>query len=554
MLHTLVCCLALLTVPEAASSDEYLAWVAEPTNVSALPASVGQRLSASDLARLADGKPTTPFADLTAGVRTTDGSVWAGSSGGLMLLAPGAERWRLFHSRRWLPADDVTDLAVTADDDVVVKTSEGFGKLARRKTTIKQKMLDIDALLQKHHLRLGMVTHTHLDHAGKIESGRVQESSDNDGLWTAMYVAAEAFRYGATGDPAAKENARRSLDALMFLERVSGVPGFAARSIIPIDADPMRHRGEWHRSADNRWWWKGDTSSDEVVGHYFAYAAYYNAAATEKEKNEIRPYVERITDHILDHGLYYVGPPGTPTTWGVWAPERLNHDLRRFGDRGLNSLEMLSFLKTAEHIVGKPRYTDKLKELVEKHSYHINTVGQKQVWPPERVNHSDDELAFLSYYPLLVYERNPELRTVYLASIRRSWLIERPEHSPLFNLIYGAALQASEWTEPSKRPDAALVEGIEYDRQECLEWFRDVPQDTIQWTVRNGDRRDVVISGYNRFRRPRGQNVLPVSERHVMRWNGDPYTLDGGSDGRSRDDGTAILLPYWMGRWHRLID
>jgi hypothetical protein len=39
-----------------------------------------------------------------------------------------------------------------------------------------------------------------------------------------------------------------------------------------------------------------------------------------------------------------------------------------------------------------------------------------------------------------------------------------------------------------------------------------------------------------------------------MRWNGDPYALDGGSDGRYRDDGAAILLPYWMGRYHRLIE
>ena len=110
------------------------------------------------------------------------------------------------------------------------------------------------------------------------------------------------------------------------------------------------------------------------MGHYFAYQVYYDVAADDDEKQEIRGYVERITDHILDHGLYYVGPPGKPTTWGVWAPEGLNHDLRRIGDRGLNSLEILSHLKVAEHIVGKPRYTAKLRELIEKHGYAINTV------------------------------------------------------------------------------------------------------------------------------------------------------------------------------------
>jgi hypothetical protein len=39
----------------------------------------------------------------------------------------------------------------------------------------------------------------------------------------------------------------------------------------------------------------------------------------------------------------------------------------------------------------------------------------------------------------------------------------------------------------------------------------------------------------------------------LMRWNGDPYELDGGNGGRVRDDGTFILLPYWMGRYHRFL-
>ena len=550
MIHALFCCLAVLAAPD----EKHKSWVAEPAGIATLPATSGQRLSRAELESLAAGKPTLPFADLTAGARTEDGGTWAGSRGGLMYLAPGAVRWRLFHSRRWLPSDEVADLAVTPQGEVLVQTAAGIGKLAERETTLERKMNEIDAMLQKHHLRHGMVAAIHMQAPGKVESGRVQSSNDNDGLWTSMYIAAEAFRYGTTRDQTAKRNARRSLEALMFLERISGIPGFVARSIIPIDEDPKRYGGEWHRSADNCWWWKGDTSSDEVDGHYFAYSIYYDVAANDDEKQEIRQYVAHITDHILDHGLYYVGPPGKPTTWGVWAPEKLNHDLRRFGDRGLNSLEILSFLKVAEHIVGKPRYSQMIKELIEKHSYHINTVGQKQVWPAERINHSDDELAFLAYYPLLVHERDPDLRAVYLASIRRSWLIERPERSPFFNLIYGAALQASDWTDPSKRPEPAMVEPAEYDRDECLEWFRDVPADTIHWTVTNSARGDVTISGLNRFRRPRGQSVLPVFERHVMRWNGDPYMLDGGSDGRGRDDGAAILLPYWMGRWHRLIE
>ena len=64
---------------------------------------------------------------------------------------------------------------------------------------------------------------------------------------------------------------------------------------------------------------------------------------------------------------------------------------------------------------------------------------------PGRVNHSDDELAFLSYYPLLQYETDPELRKVYQESLERSWQIERPERNPLWNFIYAVGMRAKEF-------------------------------------------------------------------------------------------------------------
>jgi hypothetical protein len=369
---------------------------------------------------------------------------------------------------------------------------------------------------------------------GQVDASWTQPDDDNDGLWTSLYVAAEAFRYAATGDPQAKRNAWESLHALMFLEKVTGIPGFIARSIVRID-QPKPGHGEWHRSADGKWWWKGDTSCDEVVGHYFAYAVTYNLAATEEEKAQIRAVVSRITDHIIDHGYYYIGPSGKPTTWGVWAPEKVNHDLKR-----LNSLEILSHLKVAEQITGNPRYAAAASEPIEKHAYAINTVYQKILWPGN-VNHSDDELAFLAYYPLLLYERDPKLRVVYLASLERSWKIGRAERSPFLNLIYAACRQASAWTNPSRRPEQAVVDPQSYDKKDCLQWFRDVPQDLIDWTVRNSDRQDLGELATNRFRRKASRFVLNVAERRQIRWNGDPYELDGGADGRVRDDGRACF-------------
>jgi hypothetical protein len=526
----------------------------------ALPASQGQKLAPEELKAIESAQPITPYHPLTCGVLAPSGTLWVGSERGLMLLEPGATRWRVFHSRRWLPHEHVLDIAVVDDHTqasrgAVVKTEGGLTMIHTEQTTLDAKMAGIQANLRRLHVRDGLVAETMLNEPGNLNGGSFQPSSDNDGLWTSMYVGAEVFRYATTGDPEAKEAARESLDALMFQERITEIPGFVARSFVPIADDPQKYGGEWHRSTDGKWWWKGDTSSDELDGHYFAYAVYYDLCADEKEREEIRGYVSRITDHILDHGYYYVGPPGKPTSWGVWAPEKLNHDLEWIDDRGLNSLEMLSHLKVAEYMTGSPRYTKAAKELIEKESYETNTVHQKITWPPRAVNHSDDELAFLAYYPLLMYERDPALRKVYLASLERSWRIERPERSPFLNFIYAAGRQASAWPKPQERPVEAFIAPADYDRDACLAWFHDVPSDTIYWHVQNSGRRDIAMAEHpSRADRQLAREVIPASERRTMKWNGDPYELDGGGDGRERDDGTFILLPYWMGRYHRLLE
>jgi hypothetical protein len=458
----------------------------------------------------------------------------------------------VFNSRRWLPDDRVQDLAITADGTVYVQTPAGIGRLRQVQKTLEQKMTEIHGELRCRHVRDGLVGQIVLKTPGRPDAGWMQPSDDNDGLWTSLYVAAEAFRFGSTGDPQAQKNAWESLQALMFLERVTGIPGFAARSLVAT-TQPKPSHGEWHKSADGRWWWKGDTSSDELDGHYFAYAVYFDVAATEEQKAQIRAVVARITDHILDHGYYYVGPSGKPTTWGVWAPEKLNQELRWASARGLNSLEILSHLKVAEHLTGQRRYANAARKLIEQHAYAINTVFQKITWP-NQLNHSDDELAFLAYYPLLLYERDPKLRAILLASLYRSWRIVQAERSQFFNLIFAACRQASTWTDPFRRPDQAIIAPTSYDQKECLEWFRDVPQDMIAWTVRNSDREDLGERGTNRFGHPISGRHLNVAERRLLRWNGDPYELDGGSAGRVRDDGTFVLLPYWLGRYHRFLE
>ncbi|MGL4514640.1 MAG: hypothetical protein ACRCT8_16245, partial [Lacipirellulaceae bacterium] len=495
-----------------------------------------------------------PYAALPLGVVDGGGGrVWGAWPRGVGMLEPGrtpAEgRWRLFHSRRWLPPGEVTGIERLANDEagVLVTTTEGAGRIVARTTTLRAKAKAANAALRRWHLREGLVGEGLLKVPGDPREGVSVPSNDNDGLWTAMYVAAEAFRFAETGAADARANALESLDALLRLERVTGVPGFLARSFVRVIDDPdpaTRYGGEWHKTADGLLWWKGDTSSDELVGHYFAWYVCFELLNDSAAREAIAGVVRRVTDKILADGLRYHDLDGERTTWGFWDPATLNDDPERIEERGTNSIEILSFLAVATHVTGDPKYAREAERLVTEHAYAQNTILQKVLSPPDAINHSDDELAFLAYYPLLDLERDPRRRAAYIDSLRRSYAVERPERSPLFAAVNWAGIEGK---------DAAAE--LADERRVATEWFRDTPIDFTCWTVVNSDRQDVGRVVVSRDGRKRSLDVvLPPSERRVMKWNGDPYEVDGGADGALRDDGTFYLLPLWMALHEGLLE
>jgi hypothetical protein len=464
-----------------------------------------------------------------------NGDLWAGTPEGACRLRDG--RWSYFWGRRWLPDNRVLAISVDAQNRAWIAAERGVACIESRPMTLRQKAEHYERLIALRHNRNGFVTNCDWDDPNDPESWKI-EASDNDGLWTALYCAAQVFQYAATKDPAARERARKSMHALLELERLTGIPGFPARSIVHKDETRYyRSTGEWHESpVDPNYTWKGDTSSDELDGHYFIWAVYYDLCADDAEKERIRGTVRRVTDHLMQNNWRLIDKDGKPTRWAIFNPEALNDDPLWEEERGLNALSILSHLKVARHITGDAKYQQAYEQLIQKHHSLLNAVTQKML-PPFDINHSDDQLAFLCYYPFLLYERNPEYRRLWLMSLERSWQIERPERSPLFNFIYGA------------------VTGKPCDVEAAVQTLQEWPWDLRNWACRNSHRLDIVLDARKGIGEPQSVQIVPYSEREVMRWNGNPYRLDGGDPlGRREDDGTAFLLPYWMGRYHRLIE
>jgi hypothetical protein len=412
-----------------------------------------------------------------------------------------------------------------------IRTATGVSLIDFQDYSLQKKAEFFETRVQARHVRHGLVADCELGTAGDLSSF-APTSSDNDGLWTAIYAAAESYRYAVTGAPEAKSNARRSIGALMFLERVTGIPGFPARSVVATNENLPRD-GEWHPARDGQFRWKGDTSSDEIVGHYYAYSIYFDLVADRKEREEIRKVVTRMTDHIIDHDWNLIDLDGKPTLWGRWSESYFDSENGR-DDQGLNALELLSFLKTAHHITGLPRFKAAYQNRIE-HGYVKRLGSYRSV----EINFSDDELAYLSWQPLLRYEHDAELRGNYLPVFKALATVTRSDRNPLWNFIALESLP--------RAGSQDLISAAEKTLER-------VPMDLVTWSVRNSSRKNLEYrTALDRFGRRELVSALPPDERPVAKWNSNPYYPDGGGNGHAEDDGAFFLLPYWLGRYHHWI-
>lgn len=500
-----------------------------------------------------------PYEIMTCLHLAPNGDIWGGTAEGAWRLRDG--QFRYFWGRRWLPGNKIEAIWTDAKGRAWLDTDGGVACIEERPMTLAQKAAQFDQITQERHNRRGFISQILLKVPGDPAQGYQFEVSDNDGLWNAIYLGAMCFRYATTRDPAARRQARQVLDALLELERLTGIPGYPARAVVTDDElkkgvvgvnleEHVRVPGEtdkiWFRSpVDPKVWCKGDTSSDEMDGHYFGWYIYHELVADAAEKKMLAAIVRRATDHILEHNYTLVGHTGRKTRWGIWTPELINREPFYVPLRPLNSLEMLAYLKIAEHITGDAKYARAGKELIQKHHYLLNTLlirrGLTGQW--QGINHSDDEMLYLMYYALLRLEKDPDQRRILLQSITRTWEDSaneqsvRQEHSPLYNFIYGATT------------------GRRCDVGEAVATLQDWPWEPIDWSTRNSQRHDVRVKTAQETRRTRPEldRVLPASERRLARWNGNPWTADGGGDGRVEDDGAAWALAYWLGVYHGYV-
>jgi hypothetical protein len=541
----------------------------------------------------AEGLPYNRFTCAAAG---PGGMVWFGTEKGAIRFEDGQFRYRF--SLRWLPDDHVNGIAVQKDGTAWIATNRGISQIIPRKMTFDQKARHFIRQTEERNQREGFISYNRLAEA--YDTASYQHGvSDNDGKYTSMYGAAHAFRYAITGDKEAKELAVRSFEACKWLVDITHEPGFPARVIIPVDfheiqplADPeyshrMNIRVQQERdpfwkdinprfvkSADGKHLWKCDTSSDELAGHYFFYAIYYDLVAkTEEEKQPVREVVADMTDHLIRNGFVLRDHDGKPTRWGNFSPE-FCHSYQGWYQRGLNSMMMLSFLNVAEHITGDPKYGETAAMLRDEHNYHVNAMHGKEFFPPKNVVSWDNNLCLMSMIGLIKYEKDPELLIMYRESLEYSWLHISKQKNAFWDVLYAAtAGYFTRRTEEGYFPAGKVFPKRGNLTQRALENFNNIPDlgpniwetleqiplDLIGYEMDNTHRLDVIFDPTPGQRPGIGWHydgyAVPIDERGHVRQDRDGFALRFQEvlGLNSEHEGTLFLLPYYMARYYNLV-
>ena len=547
----------------------------------AAPQGVGYRESETQW-KLFTGADGLPFNDFTC-MATGPEDVWFGTTNGAIRYKNG--QWSFRQGRRWLLDNQVRDIAVDKNGNAWMATAAGLSCIASKTTTLADKARFFEDEIEKYHrrTRFGYVAPAELTAPGD-KSTAVPVFTDNDGHFTGLYLGAASLGCAATGREKLRRDAAAAFQALAFLSEVTqggthpAPKGFIARSIKPTsEPDPnpdfnleydLRRKERdalwkviqprWPVDESGEWYWKNDSSSDELDGHFFGYAVYFDRVCeTEAEKDAVREVVRRIIDHILAHGFNLVDHDGRPTRWGRFSPDDMNRNEAWVDERGLNSFSILTYLSIAHHITGDPKYRGVYLELALDHGYAMNGMTQpKCISGPGFVGHQpDDNMAFMNYYHLIRYETDPKLLSMYHHAIYSHWRHEKRERNPFANFVYAACCQGKIRTDQWGTVDLSPPRHCFDDAVDTLKRF---PLDLVDWSMSNAHRIDMkpLLDEHGRTSgmgaRYDGQ-VFPIDERHEIYWDLDPWALTYNGNGMRLRAGWPYLLAYYMGRAHGFI-
>lgn len=501
-----------------------------------------------------------PCTKLTT-VKEIDKRLWFGSSEGAFMLRED-DKFNYYYGERWLPGNQVIYIENGPDNSVWILTNKGLGQICFKEMTLEDKAMMFEKDVRQRKIRYGIAVD-----ASRLEdhdlSTAENKPADSDNLWTSMYLGSQLFRYLATESEEAKQNCYEAFEALERFHNINNIKGLFGRSIERrgYEAFTKSYRTyvedywyegyngtiAWHHADDDEWDWKAHASSDQTVGQIFAMTLIAEYIDDEEWRNRAIAILDNLMTYIVENDMCLIDTNGKPTLWGRWNPEYVNRFPIMVGDRRICSSNIVAFLQAAYKFTGKDMFKEKALELMNENGYFenlmrpISEIGQAPEdadgWSrmlSEEWNHSDDEMYFLAYWQLFPYALNDTLKEHFSDAIQDHWYILRPEKNPLWNFCY------------------AMTGASEFDLEESVWTLKEWPLDMIQFKAENSHRKDIVLIEPN-FMGQTTAEVLPPDERPELKHNRSSFKLNTGDRQSELSAGDTYLLPYWMGRYLRVI-
>jgi hypothetical protein len=368
-------------------------------------------------------------------------------------------------------------------------------------------------------------------------------SGENDGLWSSLVLAAEAYRFATTHEPAARTALATLLHGEQLRMQITGVPGLFTRQLIPpgitglaCPTDPAAYvpspdktanvwvmiddhgcaNGTTHCGLDAfaGWCFLDNISQDEYVGHVFALGAVVRLVDDPELHAIAVDLLSQVGHHLADHGMEFVDWDGRPTRWGKLHPGAGGDS---DGYLAVLGASVMATAKLADPSLSVPDPTPYLDQI----AIWSGTDGCTSNW-------NDISMLTASFFAL------PELQAAFDASLVTAPRGILAEHNAWYDLLYAA-----------HAPSAAVVEDAA-----CA--LREFPRSN-HLAARSATAPEACTG---RQDEPLAAAPFTIADRcaATFAWWGNPYEIHTCTDDPTLVQNPAgYLLPYWMARYHGFL-
>lgn len=359
--------------------------------------------------------------------------------------------------------------------------------------------------------------------------------------------------------------------------------------------------------------YKGDTSTDEIIGHLFIYKLAYDILGDEDPelKEIITNTVAKFAQHLADNNYCLMEATGQPTTWGKFNRNYM-HNGQNVGGAHLQAEVLLTVFKLAAYVTGDKKWEDEYQMAAFDPAYEYIEV-MKQAWDRYKMtmleyaatgvspvlafflrpfantktfktlyrmglNYSDEEMAMLGFYLLFQLEDDEKILDQYRDSLDQWWYSISFSENPLWYYIYQLAypnkakkdyygnnlLETASWSLSRHPIDMRVYSASNSNRDDARELdMKDCGIDGMRILSYNPSKSKILFSqNENEIVRIVGivlscahlkWTVAAPDEKAVHKFNHPTYILDDDYNPSEMEASTSYTLPYWMGRYHGML-